>query len=108
MTRTGFTLIELIIVIAIIAILATTVILVLNPAVILAEAQKQSQIFKGEGDGQAVKIYADAFNKDKDFFAFYRSMEAYTKAFKEGDDDPTLILSPDSDFFKYFDSKSGK
>jgi len=79
-----------------------------DKTVILANAQKKSQILKGEGDGQAVKIYAKTFNKDKDFFLFYRSMEAYKKAFKEGDDDPTLILSPDSDFFKYFDSKSGK
>ena len=76
--------------------------------IIIAEAEKKSQILKGEGDGQAVKIYADTFNKDKEFFAFYRSMEAYKKAFKDGNDDPTLILSPDSDFFKYFDNKSGK
>ena len=79
-----------------------------DKTVILANAQKKSQILKGEGDGQAVRIYAKAFNKDKDFFSFYRSMEAYKKAFKEGEDDPTLILSPDSDFFKYFDNKSGK
>ena len=76
--------------------------------VILAEAQKKSQTLKGEGDGEAVKIYANTFSQDKDFFAFYRSMEAYKKAFQEGDDEPTLILSPDSDFFKYFNSKSGK
>ena len=76
--------------------------------IIIAEAEKKSQILKGEGDGRAVKIYADTFNKDKEFFAFYRSMEAYKKAFKDGNDDPTLILSPDSDFFKYFDNKSGK
>ena len=48
------------------------------------------------------------YTKDKEFFAFYRSMEAYKKAFKEGEDDPTLILSPDSDFFKYFGNQSGK
>ena len=77
--------------------------------VIIAESNKKSQTIKGEGDGQSVRIYAEAFNKDKEFFAFYRSMEAYKKAFsKDGEDDPTLILSPDSDFFKYFDSKSGK
>ena len=76
--------------------------------VILAEAQKKSQTLKGEGDGEAAKIYANTFSQDKDFFAFYRSMEAYKKAFQEGDDEPTLILSPDSDFFKYFNSKSGK
>jgi membrane protease subunit HflC len=76
--------------------------------VIIAEANKKSQTIKGEGDGESVRIYAEAFNKDKEFFAFYRSMEAYKKAFQDGEDDPTLILSPDSDFFKYFDKKSGK
>ena len=76
--------------------------------IIIADANKKSQTIKGEGDGKAVKIYAKAFNKDKEFFAFYRSMEAYKKAFTGGEDEPTLILSPDSDFFKYFDHKSGK
>ena len=76
--------------------------------VIIAEANKKSQTSRGEGDGSAIKIYAKAFNKDKEFFKFYRSMEAYKKVFKEGDDDPTLILSPESDFFKYFGNKSGK
>ena len=77
-------------------------------AVIIAEANKQSQTIRGEGDGEAVRIYAETFSKDEDFFSFYRSMEAYKKAFNSGDDDPTLVLSPDSDFFKYFDSKTGK
>ena len=78
-----------------------------NKVIIVAEAKKKSQIIKGLGDEQAVRIYANAFNKDKEFFAFYRSMEAYKQAFLEGEDDPTLILSPDSDFFKYF-NKSDK
>ena len=56
----------------------------------------------------AVQIYAKAFKKDEGFFAFYRSMEAYKKAFEDSEDEPTLILSPDSDFFKYFNNKSGK
>ena len=73
-----------------------------DKVIIVAEARKKSQIIKGIGDEEAVKIYANAFNKDKEFFAFYRSMEAYKQAFLEGEDDPTLILSPDSDFFKYF------
>ena len=76
--------------------------------IIIAEANKRSQTVRGEGDGEAVRIYAKAFNKDKEFFDFYRSMEAYKKAFKGDDDDPTLILSPDSDFFKYFNNQSGK
>ena len=78
-----------------------------NKVIIVAEAKKKSQIIKGLGDEEAVRIYANAFNKDKEFFAFYRSMEAYKQAFLEGEDDPTLILSPDSDFFKYF-NKSDK
>ena len=73
-----------------------------NKVIIVAEAKKKSQIIKGLGDEEAVRIYANAFNKDKEFFAFYRSMEAYKQAFLEGEDDPTLILSPDSDFLKYF------
>ena len=76
--------------------------------IIIADANKKSQTIKGEGDGEAVKIYAKAFNKDKEFFAFYRSMEAYKKAFEDSEDEPTFILSPDSDFFKYFNNKSGK
>ena len=68
--------------------------------VILAEAEKQSQIMKGEGDGQRNKIFAEAFGKDPEFFAFYRAMQAYEKALIGGD--TSLILSPDSEFFKFF------
>jgi membrane protease subunit HflC len=74
--------------------------------VIIAEAQKQSQILRGQGEGESVKIYADAFGKDKSFFAFYRSMQAYREAL--GGQNTTLVLSPDSDFFRYFGSSSGK
>ncbi len=73
--------------------------------VIVAEARKQSQILRGEGDGQAVKIYADAFGKDPQFFAFTRSMEAYTKALSDGD--TSMVLSPESDFFRYFNNITG-
>ena len=76
--------------------------------VIIAEANKKAQTTKGEGDGEAVKIYAKGFKKDEEFFAFYRSMEAYKKVFEDSEDEPTFILSPDSDFFKYFNNKSGK
>jgi len=72
--------------------------------VLLANAKKQSEIMKGEGDGQRNKIFAQAFGKDPDFFAFYRSMQAYETALIGGD--TSLILSPDSDFFKFF-GKSG-
>ena len=68
--------------------------------VILANAQKQSEIMKGEGDGIRNKIFADAFGRDPDFFSFYRAMQAYETALIGGD--TTLILSPDSDFFKFF------
>ena len=68
--------------------------------VILANAKKQSEIMKGEGDGQRNKIFAEAFGKDPEFFAFYRAMIAYEKALIGGD--TSLILSPDSDFFKFF------
>ena len=68
--------------------------------VILANAQKQSEIMKGEGDGQRNKIFAAAFGKDPEFFSFYRAMQAYETALIGGD--TSLILSPDSDFFKFF------
>ena len=68
--------------------------------VLLANAKKQSEIMKGEGDGQRNKIFAGAFGKDPEFFAFYRAMQAYETALIGGD--TSLILSPDSDFFKFF------
>ena len=68
--------------------------------VILANAEKSSQILKGEGDGKRNKIFADAFGKDPEFFAFYRAMQAYEKALIGGE--TSLILSPDSEFFKFF------
>jgi len=70
--------------------------------VLLANAKKQSEIMKGEGDGQRNKIFANAFGKDPEFFSFYRAMIAYEKALIGGD--TSLILSPDSDFFKFFGS----
>ena len=68
--------------------------------VILATANKQSEIMKGEGDGLRNKIFADAFGQDPEFFAFYRAMQAYEKALIGGE--TSLILSPDSEFFKFF------
>ena len=68
--------------------------------VILANAEKSSQILKGEGDGTRNKIFADAFGRDPEFFAFYRAMQAYEKALIGGE--TSLILSPDSEFFKFF------
>ncbi len=67
--------------------------------VIIAEANRTSEILRGEGDGAKNKILGDAFGQDEEFFAFYRSMEAYGKAF---DDGTTMVLSPDSEFFRFF------
>jgi len=68
--------------------------------VLLANAKKQSEIMKGEGDGQRNKIFAEAFGKDPQFFAFYRAMQAYETALIGGE--TSLVLSPDSAFFKFF------
>ena len=72
--------------------------------IILAEANKKSEILKGEGDGKRNKIFADAFGRDADFFSFYRAMQSYEKALIGGE--TSLILSPDSEFFRFF-GKSG-
>jgi membrane protease subunit HflC len=72
--------------------------------VLLAEARKEAQIARGEGDGEAVRIFAEAFGQDIDFFSFYRSMQAYRGAL--GDDNTSFVLSPDSEFFRYFGSSS--
>ena len=74
--------------------------------VILADAQKKSEIMKGEGDGQRNKIFADAFGQDPQFFAFYRAMQAYEKALIGGE--TSLVLSPDSEFFKFFGNVKSK
>ena len=74
--------------------------------VILANADKESEIMKGEGDGLRNKIFADAFGRDPEFFAFYRAMQAYEKALIGGE--TSLILSPEGDFFKFFGSIKSK
>ncbi len=74
--------------------------------VLLAEAEKQAQISRGEGDAEASKIYATAYNKDPEFYAFYRTMQAYRDSLPG--DDTTLVLSPDTDFMRYFKDQSGK
>jgi membrane protease subunit HflC len=65
---------------------------------LLATARKQSEIIRGEGDGEAARIYADAFNRDPEFYRFYRSMQAYRHAISK--DDTTLVMSPDSGFLQ--------
>ena len=71
-----------------------------DATVIIADATRQASITRGEGDGEKNRVYADAFGRDPDFFAFYRSMDAYQSSLKG--DNTTVILSPDSDFFRYF------
>jgi membrane protease subunit HflC len=68
-------------------------------AILLAEAQKQAQITRGEGDKEAIRIYGEAFSKDKEFYEFARSMEAYKNTLATPD--TRLILSPDSQFLRY-------
>jgi membrane protease subunit HflC len=66
----------------------------------LATATEESFTTRGAGDGESARLFASSFGKDPSFAAFYRSMQAYEGSFADGD--TTLILSPDSDFFKYF------
>jgi membrane protease subunit HflC len=72
--------------------------------VILAEAYKNSEELRGEGDAKATEVYATAYSKDAEFFAFYRSLNAYRKAFGEGGD--MMVLQPDSEFLRFFKAQS--
>lgn len=76
--------------------------------IIIAEAEKQSQIIRGQGDNDAIRIWNDAAGADPQFYAFYRSLEAYRKSLANGE--ASLVLSPDSEFFQYFGKtlKSGR
>ena len=74
-------------------------------SVILAEANEASQKLRGEGDSLRNAIYASAYGKDPEFFSFYRSMQAYERSIKEG---TPLVISPDSEFFRYFGDKDGR
>lgn len=73
--------------------------------VIKAEAERDAQIVRGEGDANRNEIYADAFSQDADFFSFYRSMQAYEKGLQS--EDTRMLLSPDTEFFRYFSSPDG-
>jgi len=68
--------------------------------ILLANAKREAEVVRGQGDAKAVKIFADAFGQDEEFFSFYRSMQAYSQAL--GSDDTSMVLSPDSEFFRYF------
>jgi membrane protease subunit HflC len=67
---------------------------------LMSKAQRESEILRGKGDATRNKVFAEAFQQDPEFFAFYRSMQAYTKSLSNSD--TTLVLKPDSEFFKYF------
>ncbi|WP_064711576.1 protease modulator HflC [Rhizobium bangladeshense] len=70
-----------------------------------AGAQRDSEILRGQGDAERNRIFAEAFSRNPDFFEFYRSMAAYSAALSS--QDTTLVLSPDSEFFRYFNTAAG-
>jgi len=74
--------------------------------VIVAEATSKAEQLRGEGDGERNRIFAEAFGQDPDFFAFYRSMQAYEAGMRSND--TRMVLQPDSEFFRYFVDPSGK
>ena len=74
--------------------------------VLLAEANSRAEQVRGQGDSERNRIFADAYTRDPDFFAFYRSMQAYERSLQHGD--THLVLRPDTDFFRYFSDPSGK
>jgi membrane protease subunit HflC len=73
--------------------------------VLIAEAKRDAEILRGQGDAQSIAIFADAFGRDIDFFSFYRSMQAYREAL--GGNNTTFVMSPDSEFFRYLESVAG-
>ena len=75
-------------------------------SILLAEAYRDSEVVRGEGDARATEIYALAFNKDREFYKFSRSLTAYQKTFSNSGD--VILLEPDSEFFSYFKDSSGK
>lgn len=74
--------------------------------ILISDAQREAQIIRGKGDGEAARVFADAVKGDPEFFAFYRSMQAYRNAVKP--EDTTMVLSPDSEFFRFFSSLNGR
>jgi len=74
--------------------------------VLLAEAQRESDTIRGEGDAKRNGIFADAYGRDPEFFSFYRSMLAYEEGL--GSDTTTMVISPEGDFFRYFGDRTGR
>ncbi len=70
--------------------------------VLKAEASRDAEKTRGEGDSERNRIFADAYNRDEGFFEFYRSMQAYEKGLKSGSGETRMVITPDTDFFKYF------
>jgi membrane protease subunit HflC len=71
---------------------------------VLSAARRDAEILRGEGDGERSQIFADAYNRDTDFFDFYRSMQSYRAAM--GPNGTTMVLSPDSEFFRFFENQN--
>ncbi|VAW98784.1 HflC protein [hydrothermal vent metagenome] len=77
-----------------------------DKVIIIANAQRDGQIIRGEGDAKAAKIFATAYKLNSEFYAFYRSLESYKKSFVDGND--FIVLEPNSDFFSYFKNQKPK
>lgn len=71
---------------------------------IIADAYREAEQIRGTGDAESAQIYADAFTRNEDFYAFWRSLDAYKRAFAGGD---MMVLQPDSDFFRFFNDRQG-
>lgn len=74
--------------------------------VLIAEAQAQADILRGQGEQEAIRVVAEAFSKDLDFFQFWRSMQAYREAFSEGS--TRMVMTPESEFFRFFRDSGGR
>jgi membrane protease subunit HflC len=74
--------------------------------VLVADAYREAEQRRGEGDGKAAEIYANAYSQDSEFYAFYRSLNAYKNSFSDSSD--VMVLEPDSDFFRYLKNQKGK
>lgn len=73
---------------------------------LVSDAKRQAEIIRGEADAKRNNIFADAYGSDQDFFEFYRSLNAYEKAFQS--ENSSLVLSPNGEFFKFFGSETGE
>ncbi len=74
--------------------------------VLIAESYKKAEVIRGEGDAKAAEIYASAYRQDPEFYAFYRSLQAYKASFSDSGD--IMLVEPDNDFFKYFNDMKGR